>query len=118
MLFDIVVAFIIAGTLILFVWLLRGMLLMPLKKGKHTDLTVVVKVRDFEPNLEQTVTGLGWLESNGTLPANIVIMDDGMDEETLKVAQRLVRRHKGVCLRRKDVTLWETNEEQPNYGEE
>lgn len=115
MLFDIACAFIIAGTLILFVWLLRGMLLMPLAKGKHTKITVVVKVNGFEPFLEQTVSGLGWLESNGAMPGNVVIVDDGMDEETRAVAQRLAARRKGVCFQRKDVPMWEKNEEQPNY---
>lgn len=118
MLFDIVCAFVIAGTLMLFVWLLRGMLLMPLAKGKHTVITVVVKVNGFEPFLEQTVSGLSWLESNGILPGNVVIVDDGMDEETRTVAQRLATRRKGVCFQRKDVSLWERNEEQLNYREE
>jgi len=118
MLFEIVTAFIIAGTLILFVWLLRGMLLMPLTKGKHTKMTVVVKVQGREPCLEQTISGLNWLSSNGTLPANVVIVDDGMDEETRTVAEHLSRSQKGVCFQRKDVTLWQRNEEQPNYREE
>lgn len=118
MLLDIISAFIIAGTLILFVWLLRGMLLLPLAKGKHTKITVVVKVSGFEPCLEQTIAGLAWLESNGTMPGNVVIVDAGMDEETREVAQRLSRRKKGVCFQRKDVPLWETNEEQQNYREE
>lgn len=117
MLFDIVVAFIIAGTLFLFVWLLRGMLLMPLVKGKHTKITVVVKVQGFEPCLEQTISGLCWLGSNGTLPGNIVIVDDGMDEETRSVAQHLCRHQNGVCFQRKDVPLWDRNEEQLNYRE-
>lgn len=118
MLFDIVCAFVVAGTLILFIWLIRGMLLMPLKKGKHTKITIVVKVRDFEPCLEQTIMGLSWLESNGTLPGNVVILDDGMDEETAKVAQRLCRRQKGICYQRKDVSPWGMNEEQLNCAEE
>lgn len=117
MLFDIVVAFIISGTLILFVWLLRGMLLMPLVQGKHTKITVVVRVRGAEPCLEQTLAGLQWLSANGTLPGNVVIVDDGMDEETCAVAQRLSGRRKGVCLQRKDVPLWKRNEEQLNYRE-
>lgn len=118
MLFDIVCAFVIAGTLVLFVWLLRGMLLMPLVKGKHTKITVVVKVQGFEPCLEQTVSGLNWLKSNGTLPGNVVIVDDGMDAETRTVAEHLSRQKSGVCFQRKDVPLWEKNEEQLNYREE
>ena len=117
MLFDILCIFCVAGGVILFIWLLRGLLLMPLKIGKSTQLTVLVKVKGAELCLEQTVKGLNWLKSNGTLPGNIVIMDDGMDEETIKVSERLAANLHGVSYQRKDVSVWETKEHSHNSTE-
>ena len=59
---------------------------MPLKKGKNTNIIILVRVAGHEPVLEQTVKGLGWLRANGTLPGNIRIVDDGMDQETEKLS--------------------------------
>ena len=46
-----------------------------------------------------------------------MIVDDGMDTETRTVAEHLARQKSGVCFQRKDVPLWEKNEEQQNYRE-
>ncbi len=118
MFFDLIATFAVAGAVVLFIWLLRGLLLMPVKKGVHTKLTVVLSVDGAEPCLEQTVRGLCWLRSNGALPGNVVISDAGMDEETLNVAKRLVLSQSGVCCRREDVTVCQRNEASRNYMEE
>ena len=100
MLYNLIGTFVIAGGVILFIWFLRGLMLTPLKKGEHTQLTVLVRVTGREPALEQTVKGLGWLRSNGTLPGTVVLVDNGMDEETAQVAEKLARSVAGVCYRR------------------
>lgn len=118
MLFDIFCVICIAGAVILFIWILRGMLLMPLKLGKNTRLMVLLQVKGVEPCLEQTVKGLDWLRSNGTLPGDIVIVDDGMDEETVDISQRLTNDLNGVrCWKKKDVSAWETKEHLYNSAE-
>ena len=106
MLYNLIGTFVIAGVVILFIWFLRGLMLTPLKKGEHTQLTVLVRVTGREPALEQTVKGLGWLRSNGTLPGTVVLVDNGMDEETVQVAEKLARSVAGVCYRREEVDVW------------
>lgn len=83
---QIAISALIVAAILLILWGLRGFLLMPLKKGKNTALTVHIRVTGPEPRLEETLDALLWLNENGTLPANIVIEDCGMDDETRAVA--------------------------------
>lgn len=117
MLFELIGTFLVAGAVILFIWLLRGLLLMPLKIGKHTKMTTVLHVTGHEPALEQTVKGLCWLRANGSLPGSVVILDDGMDTETAAVARKLAETQAGVCCRRKEVAVWPANEQPKNCTE-
>jgi len=118
MLLELVSTFLIAGAIILFIWLLRGLLLMPLKKGKHTQMTILLHVTGKEPALEQTVKGLCWLRSNGSLPGNLLIIDDEADEETSEVATKLAQMQPGVSYqKREDVAVWTANEQPKNYTE-
>ena len=50
------------------------------------------------PELEQTVDGLLWLIHNGTLRADLVIRDAGMDQETRRAAEALAGGGSGVEL--------------------
>ncbi len=115
MLSNLIGTFLIAGAVILFIWFLRGLMLTPVKRGAHTKITVLVHVSGEETTLEQTVQGLHWLSANGTLPANVVILDGGMDPETAAIAQKLSVDTPGVCYQREDVSLWQRNECPKNY---
>ncbi len=75
----------------LVLWMLRGIMLTPVHKGKNTRISVNIFVSGPEPGLEQTVDGLCWLGSNGTLPASITVVDAGMDGATRDIAKTLAK---------------------------
>ncbi|MGI5936529.1 MAG: hypothetical protein ACOX7I_06995 [Oscillospiraceae bacterium] len=99
MIADIIIAAVVAAAIILLMWLLRGVMLTPVKKGKNQKLTVTLKVTGPSPELENTVDGLLWLVRNGTLPAEIVIEDAGMDSETRQAAELLCSRGAIINIR-------------------
>lgn len=114
MLQDLIGTLLIAGGVILFVWFLRGLMLTPVKKGKNTNVTVVVRVAGGEPCLEQTVKGLDWLRANGTLPGTILLLDEGMDLETARLAETLERSMAAVEYEREEVDAWAPRSERKN----
>ena len=99
MIADVIIAAAISAVIILLLWLLWGVMLTPVKKGKNQMLTVTLKVTGPSPELENTVDGLLWLVRNGTLPAEIVIEDAGMDSETRRAAELLCSRGAIINMR-------------------
>lgn len=97
MIWNILLALLISAALITLLWGARSIFLTPVHKDASSALTVHLTVRGAAPGLEQTADGVLWLIRSGTLPARLVLVDDGMDEETRAVALRLERR--GVELR-------------------
>lgn len=83
--------FLIAAGAALLCWKLRGVLLTPVPRGRHLDLTLHLRVTGPAPELEATVDGLLWLLADGVLPGRIVLEDNGMDEDTRQIARRLAR---------------------------
>lgn len=94
----ILIAALIAAAIIIALWALRGFLLMPMKLGESTSLFVKLRVEGPEPRLEQTLDGLLWLRENGTLPADIIIEDCGMDSATREVARLAANSRERVSL--------------------
>jgi hypothetical protein len=92
MLFRILLAVVIAGAVLLTLWLLRGVMLTPVRTGKNASLAMVLTVSGPAPELENTVDALMWLGQNGTLRARLVVRDAGMDSQTRQVAEILQRR--------------------------
>lgn len=92
MLIKILAALLVTAALMLLLWYLRGAVLTPVKPGRNQRLSVVVSVTGSAPGLENTVDALLWLSANGTLPAEVVIRDAGMDAETRGTAEILSRR--------------------------
>lgn len=92
MLLKILFAVAAAAVLILVLWLLRGVMLTPVRTGKNQQLSVVLTVSGSSPELENTVDGLMWLRQNGTLHAQLVVRDAGMDRETREMAEILERK--------------------------
>ena len=91
MLFHIITAAVCAIVLIWLLWLLADILLARVGKGPATRLVVRVAVSGAEPRPEETVRALARLRSGGRLPAEIEIVDRGMDEPTRCAAQLLQR---------------------------
>lgn len=94
-----VFALVIAAALAVLLWLLRGVMLTPVRKGENQAITLVLRVTGRAKELEHTVDGLVWLIQNGTIPAELILLDDGMDEETRNAAE-LLAADLGIALRR------------------
>lgn len=92
MLLRILFTFAAAVVLMLLLWLLRGAMLTPVRTGANEHLSVVLTVDGAAPELENTVDALLWLSQNGTLRAQLLVRDAGMDHETRRAAELLERR--------------------------
>ena len=84
-----VFALAIAAALAALIWLLRGVMLIPVRTGENQSVTLVLRVSGSAKGLEHTVDGLIWLIQNGTIPAELILLDGGMDEETRNAAEIL-----------------------------
>jgi len=102
MVFRIAFSLLIAAGLVYLIWLLRGVMLTPIRTGANGTLELVVRVAGPAPELEQTVNGLLWLTESGTLDGRVLIIDEGMDDSTALVAARLARHSRRVELRRRE----------------
>lgn len=92
------------------IWLARGRLLTPVAVGAGDRLCVVIDASGSAYELENTVEGLLWLNGNGTLRAEILVRDCGMDSAARAAAAILARRGK-VRLLPPDAERIETAEE-------
>ena len=83
-------------------WLLcrcaRSILLTPLRPGQELRLTVRIDASGKAARLAETVEHLCFLRCAGALPAEIVIADEGMNEEARLAAARLAESTNGVRL--------------------
>ena len=108
-----ILAVLIAAAVLLHSWQRRGVVLASERRGKGQSLELVLRVSGASPELEATVDGLLWLIADGVLFGKIVLLDDGMDEETREIARRLT-------LGQGNVTLWtkQTNSAAPYSSSE
>ncbi len=79
-------------------WLLRQLLLTPVRPGKNTDQELRVTVNGPEPALENYAAGLLWLNDSGVLRCRIVIAGRDLDGETRQVARALARDHSCITF--------------------
>ena len=93
MIWQLIIAFGICAALLLFCWYVKALLLRPVRPGENTRLYLHLCVKNEEPELERTVRALLWLCENGTLPAELSLLDAGMGPETRRVAQALANDH-------------------------
>lgn len=98
MLVNICISILITAVILLVLWLLRGVMLTPVRRGAEQEITVVLSVTGESKELENTVDGVLWLIQNGTLPASLVIEDAGMDADTRRAAEALTK-DKSLTLR-------------------
>lgn len=99
MLTELILSAVICAAVIIGIWLLRGVLLTPVVHGRNQRMTVEITVSGSSPELENTVNGLLWLAENGTLRADIVITNNGMDEDTRKAAGLLAKTNERVSVK-------------------
>lgn len=98
MFWKILLCAVAAGLVVVFVWSLRGALLLPVRWGRHTRPELRLRVDGPEPGLEETLCALAWLRENGTLRCTVVVEDRGMDEDTRDMARIAARRWDFVSL--------------------
>lgn len=96
---EILISFFICAAIMTFTWYLKSLLLRPLRLGQGLNIKISVSAKDSVPELENTVKTLVWLSTNGTIPAEIEILDLGMDEESLAIAEELAKDN-SIVLRR------------------
>ena len=103
MLLEVITAILCTSVIFWLLWLLGDVLLTRIRTGKNTTLKVYLEVSGAEPHLEETVRALCRLHRSGRLPARLIIVDKGMDEET-GTAARLLCRDGVVCLKEEEWT--------------
>ena len=81
----------VAGLCAIAVWYINGALRTPIG-GKNTQIHIAVRADGNVPELEHTVAGILWLIDNGTLPAEVVIIDSGMNDDARFRARALEKR--------------------------
>lgn len=98
MIVNYIVGFVAAVLIGLMVWALKGVMLLPVKAGDNTNLSVIIDVDGAENRLEQTLDGLIWLRENGTLNTEIIIKTRNSDENTRHIAQKYAEYRKCITL--------------------
>ncbi len=78
--------------------LLYEIIICPVKPGKGERLQAVLRVSGCAPCLENTLRGLLWLRSSGRVNMGIVVVDEGMDEDTRQTAELLCGEENGIVL--------------------
>ena len=91
----------LAAVAVLIFTLLYEIIICPVKPGKGERLQAVLRVSGSAPCLENTLRGLLWLRGSGRVAMGIVVVDDGMDEDTRQTAQLLSGEESGIVLLRK-----------------
>ncbi len=88
---ELILAAAIALVIVLFFWLLRGVMLTPVRAGRGVEISITISAAGEAPSLEETVDGVCWLVQNGTLPARLVLRDEGMTAEARARAELLAK---------------------------
>lgn len=101
-LLEIILTIIISAAVIAAVWLVYGRLVTPVRAGKGESLYAVIYAQGVTPELARTVEGLLWLVSTGKANMELIIIDGGMDPESRKMAEILVRDYAGIRFCRQE----------------
>lgn len=95
---KIIAALMLAAVALLMFVLLYGIIICPVKPGRGERLDAVLRVKGNAPCLENTLRGLLWLQGSGRVDMGIVIVDEGMDDDTRQTAELLCGEGSGVEL--------------------
>ena len=98
MFIKLLVGFIAAALVVLIIWMLKGLLLTPVKSGADTELYIYLRPNEDAPSLEQLLKGLLWLRENGTLVAEIRILSDHCMESAYNVAEHFSNEYSFIKL--------------------
>ena len=79
-------------------WTIKGLQLRPIKVGKNSKITIIIRADEKSENLERQIRGLSWLREDGILRADVLIVDIGMDEETAEIAHSIAKSNPAVTI--------------------
>jgi len=89
------------------VWSLYGSLRTPVRCGRGCGISTVVTAKGCAEGLEQTLKGLVWLEENGIVVAQILIVDCGLDADGLILVRLLAKKHANISIAKpEEVQQW------------
>ncbi len=91
------VAYLVVLVVAVLLWCSWGVLLRP----QHCDATIVLQGSGDGHAVEQAVRAVRWLWGSGFLEPEIQIVDCGLNEDGIKLAQRLAS-EPAICLITKD----------------
>ncbi|MEG0876300.1 MAG: hypothetical protein RSD32_06020 [Oscillospiraceae bacterium] len=95
---QITLAFLLSLSIILLLWSIKGFLLRPIIGSGDARVTVTLSADGDAKRLEHLISGLLWLEKNGTLPSGVIIVDCGLTAEALDRARLLEKKHPQLSL--------------------
>ena len=93
---QIATACLLSISLVLILWLIKGFLLRPVIGGTGARITVAITANGNAREMEHVVSGLKWLRQNGTLRADILIVDDGLGTEAQKAADIITKYNENI----------------------
>lgn len=92
------------------IWVIREMLLCPVKAGKSTVQQLVIRIYGEEPALEQHLKGLVWLNEARIFRCEIVLCGTGLDGQTRSVARIFEQEYDFISFYEdEEVTEWIRN---------
>ena len=74
------------------IWSVVGAFLLPVKSGENCRVHMVVDAKGDSGQLQCLVKSLDWIQDLGLIEFDTVIVDNGMEQETLQVAQLLAKK--------------------------
>lgn len=96
--FEILLALVIAGVIAALIHTARRILSTPVPETAGAALFTVIAAAGDAAELEQTVSGVLWLGSSGTMHSNIVIVDCGLTQDSRQVALLLSKDNANVAV--------------------
>lgn len=99
MLLKLLVGFIIAILVVFIVWMIKGLLLTPVKCGEDTKLYISIHPKAEAPSLEHVLKGLLWLRENGTFAAEIQIITEDCGEGAYHIAEHFSDEYSFIRLK-------------------
>lgn len=79
-------------------WSIAGGFLTPVRAEGKNRLYALICVSGSMPGLQRTVNGLLWAIQTGVAEYDILIVDNGMDEETRLLAQKIAETEHRVSI--------------------
>jgi len=79
-------------------WIIREMMICPVKSGRNTKQCILLEIKGREPALENHLTGLLWLAENKILKCNIIIHGLELDEETRQIIKTFEAKNESISF--------------------